>query len=755
MSRKVIIVESPNKARTIQALVGRDFDVVATLGHFCDLPVKELGVDVANGFKPTYVYDPDKAEVVKKLRALKGQYQPADILVASDADREGEAIGWHIARTIGLEPDQVRRAEFHEITGPGIQRALAAIRPLDLGLVAAQEARRILDRLVGYTVSPVVRDRFPQERDLSAGRVQSVALRVVVDREIAVGAFVTRQYWSVHACYPWPGDAGRKWEAEVVGRGPVAKPKPIELADEATAMSLVPMLAGPHRIAKMANKETQRKPPAPFFTSTMLQRASIRLTMNTDETTRHATTLFERGLVTYIRTDSPAVSPEFQRDTLVFLRENFGAQIVPVKPNIYKAKSASNAQGAHECIRPTRLDAARPDGIEPRALALYDLIRETYLASQCKPARYDVTEGWLTVGDVVLKANGRVLKDPGFLAIFGAAAEDDDADPEGQSRPLPSLVEGQTHTPTTITPKQHWTKPPERFTEAALIKYLEEKGIGRPSTFNGMVAKIRQRAFVEVVNKRFLAPTSKGDKLDAELRRCFEPVINEGFTAELEKHLDAIAARKEEWRAFLQAFWDDLSPLVGAARADAHSRSRASQDRQERSPGGNDCRDENAPPCPKCRQGFARRIHSPKTGKDYYVCGRDTRERNVCGYISAICSPEELANNPPCRRCGQPMKRVPSRNALRCSVDSCNTWQDEPRNAPSPKVSKGPGEPKTATRARKNAKSRAIGEVALKPLVAKLRNGEVAWERVPEKVLQKIARLLGETGALQVNTLLE
>jgi hypothetical protein len=491
----------------------------------------------------------------------------------------------------------------------------------------------------------------------------------------------------VHARYPWPGDAKKHWEAEVVGRAPVTKPKPIELPDEASATALAAALRGPHRIAKITRRETQRKPPAPFITSTMLQKASSRLKMSTDETTRHAKTLFEKGLVTYIRTDSPAVSPEFQQETLAYLRATYGAAVVPAKPNQYKAKGAANAQGAHECIRPTSL-AAEPRDLEARALALYKLIRETYLASQCKPAKYDLTEVWLTCQDVVLKGSGRVLKDPGFLAIFGEAADEEEDDAQGG--PLPTLAEGQDHTPKAITPKQHWTKPPERFTEASLIKYLEEKGIGRPSTFNAMVAKIRERQFVAFVNKRYLQPTPKGEKLDAELRTCFGPVIKEGFTAELESHLDAIAAREEEWRTFLAKFWQDFTPLVDAARAG--TRPRAWSPRPGGKPGakgakstsqGGEIPDPNAPPCPKCQQSFTRRIRSTKTGKDYYICGRDSRENKVCGYIAAVDAP---ADGPPCQRCTKPMKLVASRKAFRCSDDACNTWldQDHATNPPCP-----------------------------------------------------------------------
>lgn len=730
MPRKVIIVESPNKAKTIRQLVGRDFEVLATVGHFCDLPLKELGVDVDNGFKPTYVYDASKKDVIAKLKALKKQYAASDILVASDADREGEAIGWHIARTIGLKPNEVLRAEFHEITEAGIRRAMQRLRPLDLGLVAAQEARRILDRLVGYTVSPVVRDRLPQERDLSAGRVQSVALRVVVDREHAIRAFVPREYWSVHAHYPWPLDGKRRWEAEYVGDGPVGKHKPRELASAEAAEEVALGLTGkPHTIVKIAKKETQRKPAAPFITSTMLQKASSRLKMSTDETTRHAKTLFERGLVTYIRTDEPSVSPEFQQETLDFLKAKYGPAVVPAKPNVYKAKGAANTQGAHECIRPTDLSKDRPDGLEPRALALYELIYRTYLASQCKPAKFDVTEVWLTCEVHVLKASGRVLKDPGFLAVFEEPEEEEEGGESAHGKPLPVLQEGEKHTPKTVEPKQHWTKPPERFTEATLIKYLEAHGIGRPSTFNAMVSKIRERKFVEAVNKRFLQPTPKGEALDAELRAHFAPVINEGFTAELESHLDRIAAREEEWRDYLRTFWDELTPLVAAARSSAPPRQRrpaAGPSRGAAASGVID--DPQAPPCPKCDESFTRRIRSAKTGKDYYVCARDSKEAQVCGFIMGVedlqnprcpvcggytraiapgylvcvlsekggggCTgkiqaEQDLSGNPSCYRCQKPMKLVASKRAYRCSVDSCNTWldQDFQLNAPCPMCS--------------------------------------------------------------------
>lgn len=696
----VIIVESPNKAKTLRGLLGRRFEVVATVGHFCDLPEREMGVDIENGFRPTYVYAPERKQVVAQLRGLKSRYPREAIIVASDADREGEAIGWHIARTIGLKPDDVQRAEFHEITPAGVQRALGQLRPLDLGLVAAQEARRILDRLVGYSVSPVVRDRLHNERDVSAGRVQSVALRVVVEREMAIRAFVPEEFWRIRVEYPWPGAPKRRWHAEFFGYGPAQSPSPVKLTAEAEATAITQALGeAPHHVSHIEKKESLRHPSAPFITATMLQRASNRLRMAPEETTRHAKQLFEAGLITYIRTDDPSVSPEFQEETRQYLRARYGPDIVPAKAKRYKAKAASGAQGAHECIRPTQVDDPRAASLSGRTLALYNLIRETFLASQCKPARYDVTEAWLEApapGEKawLLKASGRVLRDPGFLALFGAEAEDEE-DPSAspEQAPLPALALGDRHTPADVTPSQHFSRPPERFTEASLIKYLEARGIGRPSTYAAMVAKIRQRAFVDTVAQRYLSPTPKGERVDAELRAYFAPIIQENFTAQLETRLDRIAAREEQWRDFLAEFWGTLTPLLATARSAprvAHQPSvppaspagavegaprprrrtskrspdsspRASKPKAPKKtnaarPRSSDAAPANLPPCPRCREAFLRAITSKKDGRVYLVCGRDQVGHKLCGFIMAQA---DLAN-PPCPVCQAPTRPLPA-----------------------------------------------------------------------------------------------
>lgn len=724
MSRKVIIVESPNKAKTIRQLLGAGYEVVATVGHFRDLPEKELGVDLNRQFEPTYVFSSDKKDVVAKLQRLKGSCSPADIFVASDADREGEAIGWHIAETIGLPANRVQRLEFHEITREGLQRAFAQVRPLDMDLVNAQQARRILDRLVGYKLSPIVRDRLPEEKQLSAGRVQSVALMVVVDREQAIRAFKPTESWTVHAHYaPEAKDPG--FEAEYVGplgNGKTPRKQAIPSREDAEAIALA-LRQVDHVVHQVKGKETKRQPPAPLITSTMLQQAASQLKMGTDETTRHAKALFEAGLVTYIRTDEPSVSPEFQQETLGFLRDRYGAELVPARPNVYKAKSAS-AQGAHECIRPTRLGETPGDAIDARAQQLYQLITRVYLASQCRPALYDSTEAWIHAGPHALKATGRTLKQKGYLTIL------DDRD--SKETVLPVLRAGQGLSLARVEPKQHWSKPPDRFTEATLIKYLEEKGIGRPSTFASMVSLILRKEFVAKTDRKYLAPTPRGEKLDAELRSHFAPVINEGFTAQLEADLDRIASAEEPWKHFIARFWGGFSPLLAAAHQGGTGRARPSGKPSGKSPGrtsgkssGNAKASPAAskadvqamfdnPPCSLCG-ALTRRVRSPKNDREYFCCSRG---REACGFImevEALNNPpcplcqaptsqygqgtylcvkrnrehptkgcagkverkEELASNPKCYRCEAPMRLVASRKAYVCTQEGCNSWLDQ------------------------------------------------------------------------------
>lgn len=682
MARGVIIVESPNKAKTIRQLLGSSYEVLATVGHFRDLPERELGVAVDRDFEPSYVYDPDKKDVVAKLKALKARYQPDAIFVASDADREGEAIGWHIAETIGLPARQVRRLEFHEITREGLQRAFQQVRPLNLDLVYAQQARRILDRLVGYKVSPIVRNRLPDEQQISAGRVQSVALKVVVDRERAIREFKPTESWSVHAVYAGP-ETRTTFEAEYVGKlagGKAPKKQPIPKREDAETIARL-LRDLPHAVQRIDRKETKRQAPAPLITSTMLQQASSQLKMGTDETTRHAKALFEAGLVTYIRTDDPSVSPEFQRETLAFLRDRFGAEVVPAKPNLHKSKSAG-AQGAHECIRPTRLGETPGDGIEPRARQLYDLITRAYLASQCRPAVFDATEVWIHAGEHALKATGRVLKAPGYLAVL------DDRD--AKETMLPALSQGQVLTLLRVEPKQHWTKPPDRFTEATLIKYLEEKGIGRPSTFASMVSLILRKEFVAKIDKKHLAPTERGEKLEAELRHHFATVIHEGFTAQLERDLDRIAGADEAWQRFLATFWASFHPQLEAAQRGVAPRpfgpsapasrpqARGARGRKKGKP--TEVPDVKAlfdnPTCFRCG-ALMKRIRSPKNDREYYCCSRG---REACGFIMGV----EAMQNPKCPLCGAPTSRFPSGKGYGCvrwrkdGVNSCRGIVDAP-----------------------------------------------------------------------------
>jgi DNA topoisomerase-1 len=686
MANRVIIVESPNKAKTIRQLLGSAYEVIATVGHFRDLPEKDLGVAIDRRFEPSYVYASERKDVVAKLKALKNRYRPEQIFVASDADREGEAIGWHIAETIGLASRQVQRLEFHEITREGLDRAFARIRALDMNLVYAQQARRILDRLVGYKVSPIVRNRLPGDQQLSAGRVQSVALRVVVDREHAIRTFTPEESWSVHARYRDPSGA-EEFEAEVYAKLPGGKlaegrlPRKLTIATREEAEAIAQALRGvPHVVSRISRKEMKRNPPAPLITSTMLQQASSRLKMGTDETTRHAKALFEAGLVTYIRTDEPSVSPEFQKETLDFLRERHGAEVVPVKPNLHKAKAAG-AQGAHECIRPTRLGETPGAGLDPRACQLYELITKVYLASQCRPALFDATEAWITAGDSLLKAGGRVLKQPGYLKLL------DDRD--AKETRLPALTIEQVLALLQLAPKQHWSKPPDRFTEATLIKYLEEKGIGRPSTFASMVSLILRKEFVAKVDRKFLVCTERGERLDAELRKHFAAIIHEGFTAQLEADLDRIAEAEESWDHFLSVFWGGFSPMLDAAQvgalpprsrpttgssrpttASARKTPRGSRKGPSAAPAQADVAAmfEN-PTCLRCG-ALTRRVLSQKNGREYFCCSRG---REACGFIMEV----EALTNPPCPVCKAPTRKFPSGKGFGCvrwrkdAADSC------------------------------------------------------------------------------------
>jgi DNA topoisomerase-1 len=565
----LVIVESPAKAKTLGRFLGRGYVVRASLGHVRDLPPKELGVDVEHGFKPTYHQLAKKRKTIAQLRAaLDGAER---VVLATDPDREGEAIAWHLVQV--LKPGiPVQRVTFHEITESAVRAAFAAPRALDMSLVDAQQARRVLDRLVGYQISPLLWRTIGGK---SAGRVQSVAVRLVVDREREIRNFMPEEYWTLHADLAKVADHAQHFLAKLMLIGG----KKAELKSKADADAVIAALQGAaYTVDKIKREKKERRPWPPFTTSTLQQGASARLHMAPSETMKHAQQLYEGvdigagkavGLITYMRTDSTAVSPEAQQAARTFIAENYGADYLPDRPPHY-ASRVKNAQEAHEAIRPT--DVRRtPESLKPlldrRAWQLYDLIWRRFVASQMKPAVYDVTTVDVSApggGKTHLfRAIGRALLFDGFLRVLEEPEEQSDDDDAPQR--LPPLAEGERLDLLALIPKQHFTKPPPRYTEAALVKALEERGIGRPSTYASIMATIKDRGYVAVEERR-LGPTPLGEAVCDALIATFPSVMDYAFTAQLEDQLDDVSRGERGWTAVLGEWYGPFEQALAGAK---------------------------------------------------------------------------------------------------------------------------------------------------------------------------------------------
>lgn len=572
---RLVIVESPSKAKKIAGFLGPGWRVIASRGHVRDLPPKALGVDIEHGFKPTYEPVRGKGSVVKTLRA---EAKAADeIYLATDPDREGEAIAWHIREIIGgqVRGKPVYRVTFQEITKKAVQAAFARPRQLDMGLVDSQQARRVLDRLVGWEVSPVLRRTFGTS-GLSAGRVQSVALRLVVERERAIESFVPEEYWTLDALLATrerpPGQFLARLHRLSAASDKELDPRRLP-GERARAIAAELEVPGTEwRVLTIKQSERRRSPPPPFITSTMQQAASSRLGMNPKRTMKVAQDLYEGGHITYHRTDSPAVSQEAQEAARAVIAQLFGAEALPAKPPFYKAKGG-NAQEAHECIRPTdpakRPETASLAGDEAR---LYKLIWARFLASQMGPALYDVTTAEIEVrraGSILpygFRAVGSVLRVAGWLAVYGVkpGATDDEAEQENQQA-LPPLVAGQPLDLRELRPEQHFTQPPPRFSEAGLIKALEQHGVGRPSTYATIMDTIQARGYVERRGKN-LVPTEAGRLVTAFLVERFPDLLNVEFTAQMETSLDRIAEGQVRWTELMGEFYTPFHEKVESAK---------------------------------------------------------------------------------------------------------------------------------------------------------------------------------------------
>jgi DNA topoisomerase I len=639
MAKALVVVESPAKAKTINKYLGSDYKVVASMGHVRDLPKSKLGVDVEEGFEPSYEVIASRKKVLKELKdAAKGA---SDIYVATDPDREGEAIGWHLAEELGAgNKKKIRRLMFNEITKKGVLAAMEHPTTINKQMVDAQQARRVLDRLVGYSLSPLLWDKI--RRGLSAGRVQSVAVRLIVDREREIQAFVPVEYWSLHARLK------AKQPPEFTATLREVDGEKASLADEATTQALMARLDGARFLVRSVTRgERKRNPAPPFITSTLQQDAGRKLGFSAKKTMTVAQQLYEGvevgadgpvGLITYMRTDSVRIAAEAQAEARAWATSRLGAEYLPEAPPTYKSRGS--AQEAHEAIRPSDVNR------EPKALArfltkdqlaLYRLIWERFLASQLMPALYDTVAADLVAGPTVFRAQGQTMKFRGFTAVYVESREEDEtADDEDAESAIPLLEEGEVLTLLGLDPKQHFTQPPPRFTEASLIKLLEEQGIGRPSTYASILGTIiNDRGYVRR-ERRTLFATELGIEVTDLLLPFFKDIMNVEFTAQMETELDKVEEGDLDWVDAVQDFYKPFQRDL----ADAKKRMRNIK-------GGV----ETGEACPECGEPLKERWG--RFGK-FIACSAYPE----CKYKKNLPGnerPEDQPTDEICPTCGKPM----------------------------------------------------------------------------------------------------
>lgn len=561
--RALVIVESPAKSKTIKKILGDNFQIEASYGHIRDFPPKVLGFDVDNNFEPSFIVIPDKKAVVKKLNDIAKKSDK--IFLASDPDREGEAIAWHVRQVLEVPDSKIFRIEFNEITPKAIKHAVDTPRQIDMERVKAQQTRQILDRLVGYKISPVLWEKMRNYR-LSAGRVQSVALRMICEREDEIDAFVPVEYWSITADLE---KEKKLFSAELSKY----KDKKIEVKTEAEAKKIVDDLNKKglkYEVAKVTFRDTQRKPSAPFITSTLQREASSKLGYGVSKTMQVAQKLYEGieidgepvGLITYMRTDSVRISDDAQASAKDFVLNSFGEKYYPETPNNYVKATKKNVQDAHEAIRPSYVDKT-PDSIKQYLTSeqykVYKLIWAKFIASQMENAKVKNMSVDIKADEYTFKTGTSKIEFDGFLKVYNDSEEDID-----QSK-IPDLKQGDVVKMNKIDPKQHFTQPPPRFTEASLVKCMEEHGIGRPSTYAPIISKIQTKGYVEKIEKA-LAPTILGRTLSKQLVQYFTDIMNYEFTAQMETKLDNIADEKAVWVDVLKEFYEPFNGVVNSAK---------------------------------------------------------------------------------------------------------------------------------------------------------------------------------------------
>lgn len=649
--KHLVVVESPAKAKTIERILGPDYKVMASMGHLRDLPKRTMGVDIENGFTPEYVNSTDRANVIKDLQ--KAANQCCDILLATDPDREGEAISWHLSKLLDVNPEDKVRIAFHEITPPAIREAIRDPEPIDLDRVDAQQARRVLDRLVGYKLSPWLWRQV--YRGLSAGRVQSVATRLICEREEEIRAFVPVEYWSIEAMYKTEKKESFKAKLTQIDG------KDAELHNGEETDTAAKGIEGKEaEVTAVTKSRKQRKTKPPYTTSTMQQDAVNKLNFSSKKTMMLAQNLYEGveipghghvGLITYMRTDSTRISDEMIKQVRPYISETYGEDYLPAKPNVFS--KSKEAQDAHEAIRPTSLSfpPSALTGILSRdQLRLYTLIWNRFIASQMAPQIQQSTSATLQCGIYTLKATGVHVLFDGFTIMQPSKKKDSE-----ESDFLPPLKKGDIVKNTKVNGEQHFTAPPPRYTEASLIKTLEEKGIGRPSTYAPILDTIQKRRYVTKENKQFV-PTEVGFKVTELLKKYFEGIINVDFTANLENWLDKIAEGKATYKKVMTDFYKVFADELESANVEAEKDKKENQEVSDVT-------------CEKC--GAKMIVKMGRYGK-YLACPNYPNCKNIKPYSLAE-GPEEVSDVK-CDACGTLMvyRTGPYGRYLKCPSCGAN-----------------------------------------------------------------------------------
>lgn len=685
MADSLVIVESPAKAKTIGKYLGSKYIVKASMGHVRDLPKSQIGVEVENDFNPKYITIRGKGSVLKELKDASKKVKK--VYLAADPDREGEAIAWHLAHALELDDTQSLRVVFNEITKTAVKDAFKTPRKINMDLVNAQQARRILDRLVGYKISPLLWKKV--KKGLSAGRVQSVAVKIILDRENEISAFIPEEYWTITAKLAVKGSA---FEAKFTQLNGAKK----DLTNEEEVNEILKAIKdAAFQVGEVKERERQRHPAAPFTTSSLQQEAARKLGFRAAKTMSVAQQLYEGvelgkegtvGLITYMRTDSTRISGTAQEEAKEYITEKYGDPFVPESPRQY-SKKAANAQDAHEAIRPTSV-LRDPESVKPYMsrdqLRLYKLVWERFVASQMSSAVLDTLSVDITAGKTVFRATGSKVRFPGFMKVY---VEGNDDGTTEEDKYLPELHTGDILEKKEIEPKQHFTQPPPRYTEARLVRTLEELGIGRPSTYAPTLETIQKRGYVAIEEKKFM-PTELGELVIEQMEQFFPEILNVEFTANMEEDLDHVEEGSEDWVKVLAEFYQSFEKRLEVAEEEMKEieiEDEVSDEICEKCgkhlvyklgrfgkflacSGFPECR--NTKPiikdigvaCPKCKEGHVVERRSKK-GRVFFGCDRYPE----CDFVSW-----DKPSTKPCPNCSSLMVEKKSKQGVKLQCTSCD-----------------------------------------------------------------------------------